>query len=315
VITYIQQALDRMCIGLATASVRSGWRRPDQTDRAAKMLAAPDLLTPEVGAAALEFKSKRRFVFNSVVKTSWDVTPCHGVFWRAGRDWRNKPAVILIHGWNGEMGYYFSFPGIQMALARRGVNALKFELPFHGLRRPMKRGEINNLISDDLVTMIEGVRQCLADILSLRMWLLEQGCPSVSLWGYSLGGWLAGLLSAHPQPFKAAVLMNAVARMDIAMAILPFGKPVRESLAVSPVNLDMFSLHNLKPTTDRILIMEGVRDLFVPAETLDDLAAHWKNAELWRMRHSHISICFGPLTLLRAVRWLARNANENPHGH
>ena len=304
-----------MCIGLATASVHSGWRRPDQSERAAELLAAPELFTPKVPSAKLEFKGKRRFVFNSVVQSRWDVNPPHGVLWRAGKDWKNKPAVILIHGWNGEMGYYFSFPGIQMALARRGVNALKFELPFHGLRRSRRRGDINNLISDDLVTMIEGVRHCLADILSLRLWLLEQGCPSVSLWGYSLGGWLAGLLSAHPDPFKAAVLMNAVARMDIAMTTLPFAKPVRESMAISPVKMDRFSLHSLKPTTERVLIMEGMRDLFVPAETLDDLATDWRQAELWRMRHSHISICFGPLTLLRAVRWLVRNVNENSHGH
>jgi pimeloyl-ACP methyl ester carboxylesterase len=302
-----------MCIGLATASVRSGWRRPDQADRAAKMLAMPDLLAPDVAPAKLEFKGARRFVFKSATDAPWDRSLAHGVLWRAGRDWQKKPAVILIHGWNGEMGYYFSFPGVQMALASRGVNALKFELPFHGLRRPRKAGEINNLISDDLVTMIEGVRQCLADILSLRFWLLEQGCPSVSLWGYSLGGWLAGLLSAHPQPFKAAVLQNPVARMDIAMATLPFAKPARESMAISPVNLDVFSLHHLKQTTERTLIMEGMRDLFVPAETLDDLAAHWPNADLWKMRHSHISICFGPLTLLRAVRWMAGHVNSNGH--
>lgn len=207
------------------------------------------------------------------------------------------------------MGYYLSFPGLQMALARHGVTALKFELPFHGLRRPRTPGQINNLISDDLVTMIEGVRHCLADILSLRLWLLEQGCPSVSLWGYSLGGWLAGLLGSNPNPFKLAILMNAVARMDIAMATLPFAEPARQSMAVSPVNLDVFNLRNINPNFERILIMEGVRDLFVPAETLDDLAATWRNAELWRMRHSHISICFGPLTQLRAVRWVARHLN------
>src|SRR5258706_12814158 len=217
-----------MCISLATASVRSGWRRADQADRAAKMLAQPDLLAPEVPAAKLEFKGSRRFVFKSVVDAPWDTSLAHGIFWRAGRDWQKRSAVILVHGWNGEMGYYFSFPGMQMALAHHGVNALKFELPFHCLRRPRKTGQINNLISDDLITMIEGVRQCLADVLSLRLWLLEQGCPSVSLWGYSLGGWLAGLLSAHPQPFKAAVLMNPVARMGIAIGTFPFASPDRE---------------------------------------------------------------------------------------
>ena len=304
-ITYFQQALDRLCINLATETVRGGFRREEQAARCAELLARPDIFIPEVPAAKLEFSSNREFTFESVIRAPWDTPTAKGVLWRARGDWQKKPAVILIHGWNGEMGYYFSFPWIQMALASRGINALRFELPFHGFRRPAGGGKINNLISDDLITVIEGIRQCLADILSLRWWLQEQGCPSVSLWGYSLGGWLAGLLSVHPQPFKALILMNAVARMDIAMATLPFAHPVRDSLAVAPVNLDVFSLHHLQPTTDQILIMAGLRDLFVPTETLVDLAAHWPKAELWRMRHSHISIILGALTLSRAVRWLS----------
>ena len=197
--------------------------------------------------------------------------------------------------------------------AQFGINALAFELPFHGRRRPMKSSVIHNLISDDLCTMVEGVRHCLADILALRLWLLEQGCPTVSLWGYSLGGWLAGLLTAHPQPFEAAVLQNAVARMDIALATLPFAGPAREGMAQSPLDLDVWSLRRLTQTTRRTLIMEGVRDLFVPAETIEDLAQHWPRAELWRLNHSHISIVFGALSLLRAVRWLKKEVVE--HGH
>lgn len=313
-IAYLQQSLDRLCIKLATETVRSGWRRADQAERAAELLARPDLLAPDVSPAKLRFTERRKFLFESHIRTPWDSPTANGTFWRAGRDWQKRPAVILIHGWNGEMGYYFSFPFIQMALARRGINALKFELPFHAFRRPAGAGRINNLISDDLITVLEAVRQCLADILSLRLWLLEQGCPTVSLWGYSLGGWLAGLLSAHPQPFKTAILMNPVARMDIAMSTLPFAHPVRDSLAVAPVNLDRFSLHYIKPNIEHILIMEGLRDLFVPPETLDDLASHWPKAELWRMRHSHISIILGALTLNRAVRWLSSRVNQS-HGY
>lgn len=300
-----------MCIGLATASVKSGWRRPDQTERANELLARPDFLTPSVPAAELTFQSRSRFTFPSPVKTSWDAPFAHGRFRRAGRDWTRKPAVILIHGWNGEMGYYCSFPFLELTLARFGINALAFELPFHGLRRPRAPGVIHNLISDDLVTMIEGVRQCLADILSLRLWLLEQGCPSVSLCGYSLGGWLAGLLTGHPQPFEVAVLQNAVARMDIALATLPFAKPARESMRESPIDLDRLSLRRIEQTTRRTLILEGKRDLFVPAQTLDDLAQHWPRAGLWRLPHSHISIVFGALTLLRAVRWLKSEVVKN----
>jgi len=247
------------------------------------------------------------------MKTEWDTAVAHGRFRRVKGKWQKSPAVILVHGWNGEMGYYCSFPFLELTLAQSGINALAFELPFHGRRRPRAPGTIHNLISDDLVTMIEGMRQCLADILALRLWLLEQGCPTVSLWGYSLGGWLAGLLTAHPQAFEAAVLMNAVARMDIAMATLPFAEPARESMRVSPIDLDVLSLRRLEQTTRRTLIMEGVRDLFVPAETLDDLAAHWPRAELWRLKHSHISIVFGALTLLRAVRWLKKEVVTHDH--
>jgi pimeloyl-ACP methyl ester carboxylesterase len=309
VITYLQQSLDRIAIKLATQTVRAGWRRKDQTECAAELLARPDLLTPEAPAAKLEFKNKRQFIFESVVRTPWDSPTAKGSLWRAGGEWQKRPAVILIHGWNGEWGYHLAFPWMQMALAARGINSLKFELPFHGFRRPAGAGRINNLISDDLITMIEGVRQSLSDILSLRLWLLEQGCPNVSLWGYSFGGWLAGLLAAHPQPFKAVILMNAVARMDIAMATLPFAHPVRDSIAAAPVNLSAFNLDPLTPTTRNILIMEGLRDLFIPPETLDDLASKWSGSELWRMKHSHISVCFGALTLNRAVRWLAERAN------
>lgn len=305
-IVFAQQALDRICIGLATASVRTGWIRANQSERCAELLARPDFFAPEVAPAKLEFSSKSRFTFRSPVQSSWDPNPAPGRFRRARGDWQKRPAVILVHGWNGEMGYYFSYPWLELALAAHGINAISFELPFHGRRRPLARGAINNLISDDLITMIEGVRQCLADVLALRGWLREQGCPTISLWGYSLGGWLSGLLTAHPDPFQAAVLMAPVSKMDLALQTLPFGEPVRQSIVKHPVDLSKFNLPHLRQTTDHTLILNCMRDLFVPTATLAELAAAWPKAEHWPLRHSHISISFGPFSLLRAVRWLAK---------
>jgi pimeloyl-ACP methyl ester carboxylesterase len=311
-----QQSLDRACIKAATASVRSGWRRADQTERAADLLARPDFSSPAVSPAKLDFSSHSRFTFRASSEHSWDAPNAHGRFRRAGKDWQSKPAVILIHGWNGEMGYYCSYPWIERALASKGINAISFELPFHGRRRPRAAGQIHNLISDDLVTMLEGVRLCLADALALRLWLREQGCPAVGLWGYSLGGWLSGLLTAHPDPFAASILMAPVSQMDHALMTLPFGEPVRGSVAVSPVDLGRYNLPNLTPTTPHTLIIECLRDLFVPAATLDHLAQAWPHAELWRVPQSHISIAFAPLTLLRAVRWMsAQLKSEKSHGH
>lgn len=302
-ITAIQHFLDRTCINAAAASVRSGWRKDGQRERAEAMLASPDFLKPSVSAAQLTFLNKVHFTFPSVLRKAWDTPVARGRFNRAGRDWQRKPAVIFLHGWNGEMGYYCSFPFIQMALAAQGVNALSFELPFHCKRRPREPGEIYNVISDDLETMVDGMRHCLADALSLRLWLREQGCPSVSLWGYSFGGWLAGLLATHADPFAAVVLMNAVARIDLAMATLPFAAPAREGWGSQPLHLEPFNLGNLQPTTQKILILQGLRDLFVPPETLDELAKKWQ-AELWPMRQAHISASFAAINLWRAARWL-----------
>jgi pimeloyl-ACP methyl ester carboxylesterase len=303
VITRLQQSLDRICIAAATSSV--------QLQRARDLIHQPDFLAPEVRPAKLDFHGRSHFTFQSTTPARWDTPTAPGRFRRAGRDWQKRPAVILLHGWNGEMGYYWSFPILEVALAAHGINALAFELPFHGKRRPRRAGEIHNLISDDIETMVAGIRHCLADALSLRSWLLEQGCPTVSLWGYSLGGWLAGLLAAHPQPFEAAILMNPVARMDIAMSTLPFAAPARSGWGETPLPLGDFSLSALRPTTKRTLIMAGERDLFVPVATLEELARQWPNTEIWRMRHSHISIVFGAVTLLRAVRWLKKQIVSN----
>jgi pimeloyl-ACP methyl ester carboxylesterase len=309
--TWFQQLFDRACIKAATASVRCGWRQPGQPERAKELLAQPDFLTPAVPAARLTFHCKNRFTFPSVVRHEWDTPTADGRLVRARGKWQKRPAIILLHGWNGEMGYYLSFPILERTLAAHGVNALAFELPFHGKRRPRAQGKINNLISDDVVTVVKGMRHCLADALSLRLWLLEQGCPSVSVWGYSLGGWLAGLLATHPEAlFELAVLMNPVARMDIAMATLPFAHPFRVATKDSPLDITSLNLANRTPTVKRTLILAGLRDLFVPAETLDDLAARWPRADLVRMPHSHISSVFGAITLTRAVRWVQRNLSQ-----
>lgn len=303
-IAPFQKLLDKVAIRLATGTVRTGWRRMDQTLRCAELLASKELLAPEVSAAPVEFQGKIAFTFKSPIEGPWDAGIGYGRFRRAEPNWQQRPAVILVHGWNGEGSYYWCFPWIERALAARGINALTFELPFHGRRRPAAPGAIQNMISDDLVTMIQSVQHALGDALALRKWLLAQGCPSVSLWGYSLGGWLAGLLCAHPEPFHAAILMNAVVKMDVAMDTLEFAFPVRESLKHSPVRIAQLNLLNHSPTTKNILLMQGLRDLFIPPDTLEELHRAWPGSELLPMNESHISINIAPRMLLRGVNWL-----------
>ena len=92
--------------------------------------------------------------------------------------------------------------------------------------------------------------------------------------------------------------------MDIAIKTLPFGAPAREGMRENALDFTNLNLIAHQPTVKRTLIMAGQRDLFVPADTLDQLATAWPNTDLWRMKHSHISSCFGTTILWRATTWL-----------
>src|SRR5438045_2286743 len=45
-----------------------------------------------------------------------------------------------------------------------------------------------------------------AEIRALTGWLLDEGCPSVGLLGFSFGGWLAGLTACSDARITCAVL-------------------------------------------------------------------------------------------------------------
>ena len=77
------------------------------------------------------------------------------------------------------------------------------------------------------------------------------------------------------------------------MATLPFAAPFREATRDHKIDISKLNLSNLQPTVKRTLILAGLRDLFVPVETLDDLAKQWPRTDLVRMPHSHISSVFG----------------------
>ena len=120
-----------------------------------------------------------------------------------GARWRNRPAVVLLHGWNDHLNYQYRFPSLTHDLTRRGVNSVVFEMPYHFRRRPKKRGPHSDFISADVSHTVEAAAQALAEINAIVAWLHEQGLKRVALWGYSLGAWLAGLAACHIRPSHA----------------------------------------------------------------------------------------------------------------
>src|SRR5713101_558912 len=148
----LTQRLDRWAIQQACSSVVT--KHGDHHEREAEqLLAEPDFFSDPVEPPRdLQFRNRRDFSFRSQRPTRWvSNSTVHGRLFKAGAQWQQRPAVILLHGWNSETAYARQFPFLAWRLNRHGVNAAMFELPFHGQRRPFDSAPINNFISHDLL--------------------------------------------------------------------------------------------------------------------------------------------------------------------
>jgi pimeloyl-ACP methyl ester carboxylesterase len=310
VFRLITEALDRWAIRSACHSVRNGEIEPGLVDKAQAMLAHQDFFQSDASAPEdLAFHGANEFRFRSRVITPWaENNMVYGKLFSAGKNSNVKPSVLLVHGWNGELGYYFQFPLIARLLNRAGMNVAMIELPYHARRRPQGAGAINNFISHDLVRMLEATQQAVADLRAVLGWLRSQGSPVTGLWGISLGAWITGLLAAIDREVHFAVLMSPIVSLDHAIRDLPFCAPIRESLGNRPFNVDKLNLTNHIPhcAPENVLILESVQDLFAPPETIEEVWKAWRDPDIWRLAHGHISILTSVPMMYRVSRWLAR---------
>ncbi|MHC1765658.1 MAG: alpha/beta hydrolase [Verrucomicrobiia bacterium] len=259
-------------------------------------VSVPDLTLAEDG----------RFRFSSPIQTA---SLCNntvlGRLFKAADPWQERPTVILLHGWNAELCYRYQFPFLASRLRRYGINTAAIELPYHMHRRPL-RGPVTDFISSDLNAMLEATRQAIADARALGLWLRAQGSASIGVWGFSLGAWLAGLTARVEPDLRFAVLTTPIARMDQAIAQLPFCEPVRQSLNGRPVDLHDLNLASRVPSLDprNILLVESLHDLFAPPETIEQLWEAWRHPEIWRVAHGHITVLMSLRVTARTVRWI-----------
>lgn len=308
----LAQPLDRLAIRSACGSVLPSPDGHSHAAEAVALLQRPDFLCPSTSVAALEFTGTTTFQFPSTVCTGSvanDLVRGHCVL--AGADWRKRPSVILLHGWNAELQYEWLLPRWSRVLARAGISAFRFELPYHAARRPGAGGGISNFLSGHLLHFAQATHQALADTRALALWLRAQGSPTVGLWGVSLGGWLAGLAVAHQPEINTAVLLTPVVRMERALQELAFFDPIRASLAGLETEFRSLNLvaHPAPTPGKHTLVVASQFDLFAPMETIDELERAWR-PEVWRVPHSHISVLLSGAVTQRIVPWLATKARQ-----
>lgn len=303
-----------MALKSASRSLRS-YRGAARCGESAGELAGDSLIATEAPpAAVLEFDDGEAFGYRSPVESaSTHNNTVRGRFVEgrrpSGGRRESSPAVILLHGWNGEYGYRFHFPLLVRAFARQGLSVAMFELPYHGSRKPTS-GRLRNFLSGDLAHMIESTQQSIADIRALVGWLEGRGYGPISFWGMSLGAWLGGLAASVDDRISIGVLVAPVPRIDHAIENLEFCRHIRETMEGQHSAAAELNLKVRKPLIRRenLLIVEPVYDLFAPVETVEEMWRAWGKPEIWRVKHGHISVLLSVEVMIGTGRWLRRKS-------
>lgn len=299
---------------MACRSLRRSRSDRDRDSEVDSRLADLDLCSDTAPApAGLDFYLPNKFRFTSPLLTAWETNnTVYGKFYPCQEHWTERPTVILLHGWNAELGYRYLFPWFTKHLIRSRINAAMIELPYHGQRKPWDNGIGLNFLSEDLARTLEAARQAVTDVRALLGWFISQGCPNVGLWGFSLGAWLGGLVACADPRTRFAILLTPVVQMERAIQELDFCEPLREKLKHSGLRLDRLNLVAQQPKIPRedILFVQAQHDLFAPSETIEELWRAWDHPEIWRVQHGHISALVSASILQRTVRWIARKTTQ-----
>lgn len=310
---WVVQTLDRWVIRRATSRLQAELvRQPKPAGSKPEPGHWGVSLPPGPLSIDLAWAGETGFEFQSPQPSPWpENNVVYGRVYRAGPDWTRRPSVVLLHGWRGEQQYRWQFPWLARCLNRRGLNAVFFELPLHGRRQPRSPGAPRDWIWPGADCARIAATQALAETEALLAWLVGQGSACVGVWGFSLGGWLAGLVACRWAALRWAVLFCPVARMDRAVGRLPFCAPLEPFLEQGHWPLAELDLSSQRPRLPLrgLLLVAAQHDLFVPVEELEALWAGWGQPELWRLPHGHMSALMAPVWLRRVVNWIAQRAS------
>lgn len=288
----------------AVVGLRHAPRPKWQLEEALEFLNGPDFIPAASDPAQVEFDGPRNFKFPTP-------RPCedgennivYGRLYRCAERWQERPAIILLDGAFG-VGYHTAFPWLARRINRAGFNVAALVAPYDLQRRPRRP------IKENCLEFARAMAQNVAEIRALIGWLLDEGCPSVGLVGVSFGGWTAGLTACSDARVTCAVMAEPAVRLTPSLPVvwrrwreaLQALKPAHEALDTTRLNLILS-----KPVIpkENILLLEGIHDLFAQRQPIEELWQKWRQPEIWRLPHGHISLWFVPGLTGRVLRWLA----------
>lgn len=215
------------------------------------------------------------------------------------------PVVVVLHGYAVPAPWYED--RTMQQLLRRGISAVRVELPFHLSRRIPRQGPGRGFFSSDLPRTATVLRQSVEDTAAVVAWARRRGGGAVGLHGVSLGALVAALYAAN-RPVDAAMLVAPPC--DLARVILEtaptrvrrrldvvdgrggaWGEDAAAARLVLEEMVAPVTPRRLRPRTEaeRIVIVVADHDLVVGTLPVRELAAAW-GTDLWSYPHGHVTV-------------------------
>jgi pimeloyl-ACP methyl ester carboxylesterase len=277
-------------------------------EEALEFLNGPDFIPAASDPAQIEFDGPRHFKFHTPRPGKVEENNIvYGRLYRCAERWQERPVIILLDGYP-PVGYHTAFPLLARRGNRAGFNVATLVAPYNLQRRPRQP------IEENCLEFARTMAQNVAEIRAMTGWLLDEGCPSVGLLGFSFGGWLAGLTACGDARIACAVLTVPAVRIRRSQPVvwrrareaLQALRPAQEAMDTTRLNLILSTPVIPK---ENILLIEGIHDLFGDPQPIEELWQKWEQPEIWRLPHGHISALFVPGLTGRVLRWLSPRLN------
>jgi pimeloyl-ACP methyl ester carboxylesterase len=235
-------------------------------EEALQFIKRPDFIPAESQPAQVEFaphSSGLHFHFPTPQPCAFtENNVVSGRLYRCAPRWQERPVIVLLHGAGDSFGYRFRYPMIARRCNRAGFNAATLVAPYHFQRRPRQPGALS---WPNYLLVAQATAQAVAEIRALTGWLLQEGCPAIALWGYSFGGWIAGLTACHDARLASLVLAAPRVRMNVSSPKIILWPRIRklfqeergawETLDLTSLNLT--SNHPVVPKRNILLIEQS----------------------------------------------------------
>ena len=236
-----------------------------------------------------------------------------------GRLYRNlkgeaAPVVLVSHGWA-----HRDFKVVErlyvLPFLKAGFSVACVAHPLHFERTPRGTYSGELLISADVVLTVELFRQGVVDMIAAANWLRSRGHEQIGLLGYSLGGYLAGIMAAVRGDWSFVVLGGTGDSPMSPILDTALGRNVREDLqACGMLDRDrltrswrIISPGSLRPKVsgDRILLLAGRYDRIMLPTSVCRLWRAWDRPRLdWLNRGHYMLLATNGGLLERAIPFM-----------